>query len=202
MAVKGKGGNFRENVVEEAKKQGVELHDVKSETEPKPAQAPLVDDVQTKAPSVINGKMNCKYVRPVYSEDKDGRTLDMEFSFPLTDEHKGLLPESVEEVWKFMVRRHSDTGRYQNIDEIEDQVIGVFLAPDIKPEITIEYAVITNAAIAIVEETGSGKSKKIYRFSFRAQAPTTQSFRNFADLHYGDSVWITMGQAQGSLLKG
>ena len=52
---------------------------------------------QAEAPQAVRGKMMlAKYVRPHYEKDeKDQYSLSLEFSFPLTKDHEGLLPPEV-----------------------------------------------------------------------------------------------------------
>lgn len=205
MPVKGKGGNFRDRVTKKAREAGLPVEKVNvdefTDGDQPNGQRPLVDGIESKIAVIVGDKMNCEYVRPHFSEDKDGRFLLMEFSMALTDEHKGMIPKSVEEVWKFMVKRHSESGQFRNIDDIPTHTVEIFLAADTKKILRLTGSEVSSATLAIVEEKGSGKEKKVYRFSFRLKCDPTQENRDFATLNYGNSLWISMAETQGKLIN-
>jgi len=57
--------------------------------------------------AVRNGHMLVEFIRVKLDKEKDSRLLGLEISFPLTAEHKGLLPEEVESAWKYMDKHNN-----------------------------------------------------------------------------------------------
>lgn len=97
-------------------------------------------------------------------------------------------------------KRKSTKERIQNIDSIEPQTIEIYLASDMKRELLMAGCEIKGASLQIVLEKGKGAARLVYRFKFRADATLThQDVRNFACLHFGDSVWITMDEVNARL---
>lgn len=200
--VKGKGGNFRDQVVEEALEQGLELHDVKGELDEQEekelrGQQPLLNTSPVKTLAVQGSKMLAEYVRPHFSRNDDTRYCAMEFSFPLSKDHKGKLPKAVEDAWKFIDKRG-----FKGVVgiEIDDQMIDVYLASDIKDaEIHLGSVAIEKATVSVVKEIGKGASERVVRFSFQAVMEATKSICTFAVSQFGNSLWIEMSQSQGEL---
>jgi hypothetical protein len=160
--------------------------------------------ITAEAPQAVRGKMMlAKYVRPHYEKDeKDTYSVSLEFSFPLTKEHEGLLPSEVAHFWKIM--KKGGTRKIVDID-IEPHAVDIHLAPDDGVHISLDYARIGHAQLALIEETGSGKAQDVIRFSFRSNhesaGPENKALREFADNHFDKSVWIKLQAVQGSLLK-
>lgn len=165
--------------------------------------APLFDndDMPEDVPTIQRDKMLMNYIKPHFMIDKDERTFEMEFSFPLTDDHKGRLPESVEDEWKHISK--STAGKISNFD-VPPQTIGIYFAPDMKEEVHLTAAPVTKASISIIEETGAGTSKKVTRFSFRVLVDVSEKMQvveQFAVRNYGKELWVKMKSTQGRLIK-
>lgn len=188
MGVKGKGGDFRNRVVDEAKKEGLEL-------ERSVEQQKLLDD-EAPAPSVQGGKMLAKYVKPVFSMENEDRVVELEFSISLSDAHKDLLDEGVLTAWKFIERNHPK--RIIGI-EIPHQTVDLFLAPDDSAELHLTAAEVRQVKLSSVEKTGDGKIEKIMRLQFRLLAELSKNVTLFATTQYGNALWIKMEPAQGVL---
>jgi hypothetical protein len=153
--------------------------------------------------TVRDGKIMAEYVRPHYGKDKHDRyVVGMEFSFPLTKEHEDLIPLDVERLWAVMKK---GTPRRAVDLEVDPQAVEIYFAADMKPEISLLFAVITHATLTIVEETGSGKAKDVIRYSFRVEhessGPVNETLREFADNNFDKKVWLRLSAVQGSLLK-
>jgi len=151
-------------------------------------------------PSRVRGKMILfTYLRPHYVSEKDERSVEMEFSVALADEHKGLIPKVVESEWQHL-KKNSSTGIIGI--EIPPQTVDIFIAPEIEKVVHLSAAFIKKASLAVVEETGAGAAVKVTRFKFRVVAEVTDAnrkLRDFADLQFDKDVWLTMNQAQGTL---
>jgi hypothetical protein len=167
-----------------------------------PGTAAAADNGQPK--SVRDGKMLAKYVRPHYDKDsKDAYVVGLEFSFPLTKDHEKLIPPDVAHSWKSI--KSGRNGRKIVDIDVDPHVVHIYLAPDDKPYLSLLFALITNANLALIEETGSGKATDVIRYSFRIQHPSegseNENLREFADTHFEKQVWLKMEVVQGSLLK-
>lgn len=172
----------------------------------KPVQNELPGTPKAQRPKSVreDGKMLAEYIRPHYGKTSQGEYfVGMEFSFPLTEDHEDLVPEEVLNLWEIQQKR--GTPRRAVDLSVDPQMVEIFLAPDIAPELTLIFALITHASLTIVEETGSGKARDVIRYSFRVQHPSAGSendaLREFADNHFDKGVWIRLKEVQGSLLK-
>ena len=191
---------FQEAVVEEAEEQGLELHDVKGELDAA-EQPPLLPDMPVGGgppKSTVHGqKMLAEYIRPHFSQDEDGRYCALEFSFPLTKSHKGLLPKSVDDAWRFV-----EKGGKKGVVGIElaDQIIDIYLANDMDdPILQMGNVAVEKVAISIVKEIGKGASTRVVRFSFHAVASIDKELCEFAVNNFGNAVWLRMSQSQAEL---
>lgn len=183
--------SYRDRLVDEAKKQGVTT-DGSAPADAKPTLPGMEDALK---PMVIReGKMLVDYVRPHYVKDDAGSNfIELEFSFPIANEHAGYLPKSVDTCWKFLNKRLcGSTGEI----EVGDQTFAVYLAPDVKPSLRLVGVHVKKAKLSWVKVSGSGKSEKVLRFTFRVSVEAIDAHTDFADTHYGQQVWIEMGDTQ------
>jgi hypothetical protein len=193
---------FGKRLADEAKKQGMATEGMSlAEQEEQLRQASLLPadgSAPLKPPTVLEGKMMENFVGPHYALIEGERYVDLEFSFPLTPEHKGMMPRSVEEAWNFLERNGST--KVLGI-EIGDQTLDVFLAPDHEKELHLTAVPVTKASLAIVEQTGKGTATKEVRFIFRVRAEIGRNVCTFADWQFGNVVWIEMDDTQGTLTE-
>jgi hypothetical protein len=191
---------FSERTVEEAEKQGLTMEDQEAAAK----ENGLAAEVPEIPQAVRDGLMQVFFVRPHFTGDYDDKTLECEFTFPLTDAHKGLLPKRVEEAWKIVARKgFNDMG----ISDIPPQTITLYLAPDLKGktktkdeyEIHLAGVNIGKARIKKIEETGKGGVKVVTRFHFRIFLDIVADNVKFATKFYGRELWMEMGDAQGQL---
>ena len=147
--------------------------------------------------TVREGRILVNFVRATFDKDKDDlRVLTLNISFPLTPAHKGLLPPKVEEMWRVMQR-----GGVKRIDvtEIEDQVIEISPAPDIKATFRATEVQIEKATLAEIEEKGSGEAQKVIRLSFDASMSLEPALGHWAQANYGALLWMRMQPQQARL---
>ena len=189
---------FQEEVVEEAEKQGLETHDVKSELDAQEKQGTLLPgNSPIKQPTVKGDKILAEYVRPHFFIEEDVRFCGLEFSFSLDKDHKGKLPKPIESAWHFVEKRG-----FKGVIgiEVSNQLIDIYLASDIKePEIQLGTVEISKANVSIVKAIGKGAAERTIRFSFQVVCEIDKELRDFAVAHFGNSVWIEMKQIQGEL---
>lgn len=188
---------YQKRLVEEAKKQGVELE--QPESVPIEEQQRLLDggDVRPAIPQPVRGKlMLARYVRPHYNIDKDNRFIELEFSFPLTEMHRKLMPRKVEKAWKFVDGGGSDKVLSLGLAPHD---VELFLVPDDDAALTLELAPITKESVVKIEDTGTGSAEEIIRFSFRVRCDVSNSNCHFADNQFGGDVWLTLTERQGEL---
>jgi hypothetical protein len=139
-------------------------------------------------------------VLPHYKEDKNGdRVIEMEFSFPLTPEHRGQLPDGVEDAWRYASSKNHPSAE---VTGIPGQVVTVWDAPDRGKDdylLHLEMAAIIKAKVRRIEEKGKGHVKTIIRFSFRLLVDVEKENCKFADNHFGKMLWLEMDEKQGKL---
>ncbi len=188
-------GNFKSRAVAEAKKQGL---DPVEDFDTPVRQQPLIPGTDKPAiPSAVRGRMMmCTYVKPHYALTKDDRLVGLEISFPLTDEHRDLLPKSVCDEWNHLKR--SSSKRIVNID-VPAQTVEIRFAPDDDVELSLSGAMIARATLSVIQEKGTGAAKKVIRFSFQIISDVMKNVCTFADNQFGKVVWIQMANTQGEL---
>lgn len=192
-AAESRPGDFGKRAVVEAKKQGVAIE---GESMSLAEQQRLLEKDGAPAPSVQNGAMLSKFVRPHFDMEKDKRFVALEFSIALSDAHKSLIDSEVLDAWKF-IDRHHPKGIIGI--EIPPQTIDLYLAPDDDAELHLTSADITAAKLSLVERNGDGKTEKVTRLQFRVVSEISKNIAAFAVANYGVAVWIKMQAAQGVL---
>lgn len=147
---------------------------------------------------VRNGRMLCHFVAPHFSRTKDDEPMiAFELSFPLTDDHKNILPREVEHAWKII---QSGGVNPIGVIDIPPQTVGLALVPDDKDDLTIVAAEIIKASLQIVKEKGAGKTKQVVRYKFRVSTERTKDTIYFATTHDGSQIWYSAKKTQESLL--
>jgi len=194
MVVKGKRAEF----VKAAKEAGETVEPNEALKADNPAAAP-----ETPKP-VRNGHLQAAYVLPHYRIHKDmGQVVEMEFSFPLTADHKGELPDGVEDAWKFIDKKNYPS---IDVDGIPPQTLTVRKAPDMGKDdymLHLKDAYVIKAKLKKVTEKGKGHTKQVLRFSFRILCEVTEpDVCKFADRQFGKDVWLEMADTQGKLKLG
>jgi hypothetical protein len=172
--------------------------DTPTKKKEEPAQKALLEvPVEEKVPAVVKDKMRVNYVRPHFERLKSGtRTIALEISFALTDAHDDLLPKRIKEGWTFMTKKG-----YKRLDiiEVPGQRAAFFMAPDMEEAVVLPAAKVTHTSLQVIEETGSGKEKKVIRLSFRLQVEMSHEVAKFAEWHFGDELYMRMHETQEEL---
>lgn len=166
------------------------------------AQLPGTEKAQEQPLSVRGNMMLAKYVKPHYSKDKEGNYfVGLEFSFPLNDAHKKLLPADLVHSWNAI--KSGRNGRKILDIDVPPQSVNIHLAPDDGAHLSLVYATISAASLEMIEETGSGQAQDVIRYKFRvdhpADGPANSDLREFADLKFDSSVWLQMSEVQSKL---
>lgn len=204
--MKGKAGpGFREQVAKEAKKQGLKMEKPESVTmadqEDALAEASGQQELlgkkelPIKPKAVRDEQMMANYVKPHYFLAKEQRLIGLEISFPLTDDHKSVLPKAVCDEWQHL-KRSSST---RVCLDVPPQTVDIRFAPDHDVELHIIGAQIHRATLSVIQEKGTGAAKKVVRFSFRIVSEVMKNISTFADNEFGKVVWIEMGPTQAEL---
>lgn len=188
--------NHRPNPIEEAAKElGPEF-----QTTGEPKQSPLIAEVEeAKHPVPVQaGRILATYLGMKLERNKDGdRFIDLDFSFPLTSLHNGLIPRKVREAWTYL--KHSGNKAVQVI-HIPPDSMGVYLDPKEKEaELAIGNAHYIKATVSQVEETGKGKTVIVTRFRFRLRVERSKENVNFAAWNDGEQFWIRLDPVQKEL---
>jgi hypothetical protein len=150
-------------------------------------------------PKPVRGKqMMATFVKPHFERPAKGDPMiGLDFSFPLTSDHEGLLPSEIEDAWQIVIRKNCDKFKVSGVD---DQTVRVSIVPDDKSDLEIVAAEIANIWLAQVSEKGAGKTKKVVRLSFRVLTERTKALRDFVWNNDGEVCWIELVQTQGKLL--
>lgn len=143
--------------------------------------------------------MMAQFLRPHFDKTKGGDPIiGLDFTFPLTSDHEGLIPSEIEENWATMIRKNAKKIEVSGIDA---QTVKIHLVPDDEPEISLESAEVSRAVLAIVQEKGKGQAKKVVRLTIRIVTGRTKALRDFVWNNDSEFVWLELADTQGSLLK-
>jgi hypothetical protein len=169
------------------------------EKKEKPAQQELPNVGKPETPKVVRaGRMLAHFVRAHFDRDgKDRAVAVLEVSFPLTPEHKGMLPSQVEKQWKNI----KDGGVTSvTVRDIPAQTVNISLLPDGSDDLVLVGALIQKATLALKVEKGKGKEVEVIRYSFRISTERSKEIIKFATTYDGSEIWITSKRTQASLL--
>jgi len=201
---------FRQRLVAEAEAQGLEMVKpgdvVAAETEEaaKREQATREmfkpGELDTPPTTVINGHMMATYVKPHYDTDEDTLIVGMEFSIPLRDEHRTLIPRNVKRAWEYL-DESKETLVKTKAENTRPQTVYVKLDPkdgDEKPNVLLHLkgARLRNGIISVVESKGSGKISRDTRYSFQIIGEVGSTVCYFADNYYTKKVWLYMADTE------
>ena len=181
-------GKFKERLKEAAK-----------ELPPENQQAALPGVEAPEVPKAVrNGQMFVKFVRAKLDKEKEVRTLGLEISFPLTEEHDGLLPKQAKHAWDFI---EEGGAKLVRVTEIPRQSIELRMAPDMDETLLAKHGMtIESATVSLVEQTGEGKAEDVIRFSFTAWMELDKDALEFAAFNFDSNLWLRMERTQGNLL--
>jgi len=206
MGVKGQAPGFKDRLVVEAEKQGVETMSIEeqeramAESEPeKPQQPSLPNSESTPEPKAfMKGHILINFVRVKIDKENDERILGLEISFPLVDELRGKLPKQVEDAWTFVEDNESPLVK---IDGIPFMNVELRLDPgDKDPVFEAQGMAIEAASVAYIEKTGDGREKEFIRFHFTAWTELTKGALSWAATHFDAQYWMKLRRTQASLL--
>jgi hypothetical protein len=196
QSMRGKGGQTLERaLLDEANKQGVETE---GQSVKEAEQQELLKRESRIVPTVNGNKFCVRFVKPAAFEkdESDERKVELEFSTSLTADHDDLLNSNVMNWVKCLRKYHA--GGVKNI-EIPNQTIAVFLGPEMPEKLKVIAVPVRHVCLDWIVEKGSGKENKVLRFGFRAVADANQEVMDLIRTNCGDSLWISMGAAQGRL---
>lgn len=190
-------GGFREKLLDEAEKQGVDVVDEEFVEVDEPEQKPLIS-TPAKPMAIRNGRMFTSYTDAVFSMDARGkRWVSLCCSMELTDEHDGRLPGKIERAYRAWKK---DGFKRIDCQGITPHRFELFLVPDhVEPKIVIQSAIITDAKCVEIEEVGKGKARQFCRLSFRAKTEVGPSISEFAVNYFGGQFWLGLSEPQGKL---
>ena len=163
-------------------------------------QGVLLEAPESEMPTVVMGeRFVIHYVKPHFKKTKKGeRTIALEFSVPLTDDHEELMPKSIREGWKFLLRRGM---KRLDIVDVQQQIIKLWLQHDEKEALILPVAGITNVSLAVIQQKGVGESEKVIRLQFRALVKITAQVGKFAEYQFGEVMWIEWHPTQEALFE-
>lgn len=191
---------LKEAALEEVEEEVLE-EEVIPESESEEEQGVLLEIPESELPSAVMGqRMAVHYVRPHFKKTKKGeRTISLEISFPLTGEHEDLMPKVVREGWKFLLKRGM---KKLDINEVPCHIIKLWMSHDEEKEsLKLPLAGITNVSLAVIQEKGTGQSKKVIRLSFRALVNMSANVGKFAEYHFDEKLWMEWHESEEKMFE-
>lgn len=152
-------------------------------------------------PAIVKGRTAVNFLRPHFEHDAklDKRTVGIELSLELRDEHERFVPSEVKRFWE--VVKHGGVKSIA-LTGIGLQYIELGLAPEGDDrDLELKAAEIEKASLTVVEEKGSGEATEVIRFSFRVIAVLDAELEKFACRHFGKTMWLKMEAVQGVLVS-
>jgi hypothetical protein len=154
--------------------------------------------VPAETPKPVRGnQMMAHFIGPKFDRVKGEPMIGLDFSFPLTSDHEGLLPKEIEDGWQTVIRKSCDKYRVNHVDA---QTVCISVVPDDKHDLELVGAEIRNIWLAHVQEKGAGQAKKVVRLSFRVVVERTKAIRDFVWANDGEFCWLELVETQGKLL--
>jgi hypothetical protein len=163
-----------------------------------PIQAPLIPeaDIPAVEPTpIVNGRVVATYVGFSLARDKNNKKLcSLEFSMTLTEKHDRYLPKKVAKAHEWL---YETDNKLVQVNHIKPQTVNIFDDPkEKKPIMHIVGGTIERASVAMIEETGKGKSKKVIRFVFRLCIERDDKAVSFGAWRDEEQFWLEMDQTQ------
>jgi hypothetical protein len=169
--------------------------------EPNPDLMAKKENEQEKLPPAIkNGRAAVNFLRPHFDYDSklEKRSVALEISFELREEHERFVPKEIKHWWDAMLEGGAKS---ITITGVPIQHIELGLAPEKDDrDLELKAAMIEKAAIAVVEEKGSGEATEVIRLTLRASVDLEAEVERFACRHFGKTIWMKMTAVQGKLL--
>lgn len=159
----------------------------------------VLPGTEAATPKPVRGRqMMATFVKPHYERPAKGAALiGLDFSFPLTSDHEGLLPKEIEEGWQIVIRKSCDKFRVSSVDA---QTVRIAIVPDDKHDLELAGADLKNIWLAMTTEKGKGKTKKVIRLSFRVVVERTKAIRDYIWTNDSEVCWLELAETQGKLL--
>jgi hypothetical protein len=161
-------------------------------------QAPLIPDSEIpviEPTPIVNGRVVATYMGLSLSRDKDNaKECSLEFSMTLTDKHDKYLPKKVATAHKWIVE--TDNKAVQ-VNHIKPQTVDIYDDPQARKTLLhLVGGTVERASVAMIEETGKGKSKQVIRFVFRLRIERDDKAIEFGAWHDTEQFWLEMNQTQ------
>lgn len=172
-----------------------------AEEKQEPIQAPLIPESEipvVEPTPIVNDRMVATYVGLSLSRDKNGEKLcSLEFSMTLTPEHDGYVPKKVAAAHEWLV--DSDNKLIQ-VNHIKPHTVDIYDEPNAKkPLLHVVGGTVEKASVAMIEETGKGKAKKVIRFVFRLCVERDEKAIAFGAWNDESQFWLDMDQTQRTM---
>jgi hypothetical protein len=165
-------------------------------------QPPLIPDADMpkaiEAIPIQNDRVAATYVGMGLARDKkDEKLVFLEFSFTMTKHHADHVPEKVADAFKWLERTDNKS---IVVNHVEAQTVDVFETPkDKKPAIHLSGASVQAASVAMIEENGKGKTKRVIRFRFRLMVERSEDVVTFAAWRDQEQFWLVMEDTQAKI---
>jgi|SRR5665213_1342086 len=158
------------------------------------------NELEKLPPAIQHGRFAVNYLRPHFEHDEktDSRTVGLELSLELREEHEKVIPKEIKAWWEQV-----KNGGVKSIAllGVPMQYVELGIAPEGDDrDLEIKAAPINKVSLAVVEEKGSGEATEVIRLSFRVLCDLDAKIEKFCCRHYGKVLWCRMQAVQGSLL--
>jgi hypothetical protein len=185
----------------EEEKEQLAKHDAES-GDAEEIQAPLIPEADMpkaiEAIPIQNDRIAATYVGMGLARDKkDEKLVFVEFALTMTKLHADYVPEKVADAFKWLERTDNKS---IVVNHVEAQTVDIFETPkEKKPALRVVGADVLKATVAMIEENGKGKTKRVIRFSFRLLVERSEEVIEFAAWRDEETFWLKMGDTQGSI---
>lgn len=158
------------------------------------------NELEKLPPAIQHGRFAVNYLRPHFEHDAktDSRTVGLELSLELREEHEKVIPKEIKAWWEQV-----KNGGVKSIAllGVPMQYVELGIAPEgDNRDLEIKAAPINKVSLAVVEEKGSGEATEVIRLSFRVVCDLDPDIEKFSCRHYGKTLWLKMEAVQPRLL--
>lgn len=157
------------------------------------------NELEKLPPAIQHGRFAVNYLRPHFEHDAktDSRTVGLELSFELREEHEKVIPKEIKAWWEQV-----KNGGVKSIAllGVPMQYVELGIAPEGEDrDLEIKAAPINKVSLAVVEEKGSGEATEVIRLSFRVLCDLDNEIERFACRNFGKVLWLRMKPVQESM---
>lgn len=160
------------------------------------------NELEKMPPAIKNGRFAVNFLKPHFDHDAktDARTVGLELSLELREEHEQVIPKEIKTWWEQVKQ-----GGVKNISllGVPMQHVELGIAPEADDRDLELEAPIQKVSIAVIEKEGGGHAIEVIRLAFRVMVDLNKDIverERFACRQFGKVLWCRLQAVQGSLL--